>query len=348
MTDWRSLIRQFWIKWTHWEFWPFSILYIPVGFYYTWLSLKRGSFFFFTSANPSIEFGGMLGEKKSDIYPLIPELFLPKTKLFQENEREEALQFANELGYPVIAKPDIGERGTWVEKIADQQSLEKYVETCPVPFLIQEMINLPIELGVFYVRYPGSEQGKITSVVKKEFLEVMGDGTSTVGDLLSHDPRAMLQVDLKHHRLKNLLYKIPKKYETIRVESIGNHCRGTKFINAQNLISPELEKAFDRLSAMIAGFHFGRFDLRCQSVEDLQKLQNFKILELNGAGSEPGHIYQPGYPLLKAYRDINWHLATLAKISFQNKLLGHPYWSLTKGLKKLKEVREYNRILNAS
>ena len=348
MPDQLSPIKKWWIRWSNWEFWPFSFLYFPVGFYYTWLSLKRGSFFFFTAANPSIEFGGMMGEKKSDIYKLIPKKYLPVTKLFHKNESREAIEFANHLGYPVIAKPDIGERGTWVEKIKDQISLEKYIQDCPVPFLIQELVTYPVELGVFYVRFPGEKKGKISSIVEKAFLSVTGDGKSTIKTLLESNPRASLQVDMQHERITPLLDTIPPKGESVEIESIGNHCRGTRFLNSNARISKKLEEAFDQLVDQIPDFHFGRFDLRCQSIDDLEKLENFKILELNGAGAEPGHIYQPGYSLLKAYQDINWHLATLAAISYQNKRRGHHYWSLKHGMKKLSEVRQYNKILNAS
>lgn len=343
-----SPIKKWWIKWSNWEFWPFSFLYFPVGFYYTWLSIKRGSFFFFTAANPSIEFGGMMGEKKSDIYRLIPTEYLPQTKLFQKNEAKDAIEFAKKTGFPIIAKPDIGERGTWVEKLKNEDSLANYIRDCPVPFLIQEMITYPVELGVFYMRFPGEPKGRISSIVEKAFLSVVGDGKSTVKILLEKNPRASLQVDMSHERIAPLLDQVPPKNEVVEIESIGNHCRGTQFLNKNDRINSELEQAFDKIANQIPGFYFGRFDLRCKSTEDLANLKNFKILELNGAGAEPGHIYQPGYSLLRAYRDINWHLATLAKISYLNKLNGHPYWSLKEGMKKLREVREYNKLLNAS
>jgi len=343
-----SPIKKWWIRWTNWEFWPFSFLYFPVGFYYSWLSIKRRSLFFFTAANPSIEFGGMMGEKKSDIYHILPQKYLPKTKLIHHQEEQAALDFANEIGYPVIVKPDIGERGTWVEKINEESSLKKYFQECPVPFLIQELVTYPMELGVFYVRMPGKSKGKISSIVEKAFLTVSGDGQSSIKELLLKNPRASLQVDLQHQRIAPLLSQVPLKGESIEIESIGNHCRGTQFMNKSDRISQKLENAFDAIANEIPNFYFGRFDLRCQSMEDLIKLKHFKILELNGAGAEPGHIYQPGYPLLRAYRDIIWHLATLAEISYLNKQRGHTYWSFRQGIKKLGEVRRYNKLLNAS
>ncbi len=348
MSDQLSPIKKWWIKWSNWEFWPFSFLYFPVVFYFIWLAIKRRSFFFFTAANPSIEFGGMMGEKKSEIFKIIPQQYVPLTKLFQPNEAKTAIAFTQKTGYPVIAKPNIGERGRWVEKIVDQSALEKYMKTCPVPFLIQELVTYPLELGVFYVRLPGESHGKITSLVEKGFLAVTGDGQANVRKLLLSNPRASLQVDMGHDRIFHLLDLMPAEGERIEIESIGNHCRGTQFLNKNSRISRKLEKAFDEIADRIPDFYFGRFDLRCQSYEDLEKLKNFKILELNGAGAEPGHIYQPGYSLLRAYRDIIWHLATLADISYRNKQRGHQYWTLRQGMKKVGEIRQYNKLLNAS
>jgi len=75
------------------------------------------------------------------------------------------------------------------------------------------------------------------------------------------------------------------------LEPIGNHCRGTTFLNANDIIDEKLTKVFDSISNRIPGFYFGRYDLRCSSIEDLKKGKNVRIIELNGAGSEPDNIY---------------------------------------------------------
>lgn len=119
----------------------------------------------------------MMGEKKSEIFDQIPEKYLPKTVLIKKGDQEKAIRTAIEIGYPIIAKPDVGERGIWVKKVKDEKELEEYVNSCPVDFLLQELVNLPVELGVFYVKYP-NEKGRVTSIVRKEFLTVKGDGQS--------------------------------------------------------------------------------------------------------------------------------------------------------------------------
>lgn len=289
----------------------------------------------------------MFGERKSDIFKLIPGEHLPQTVLIARGDIERAAFSAEEIGFPLIAKPDIGERGIWVEKISDQTELQDYTKSCPVDFLLQEMVSYPMELGVFFVKKPG-EEGSVTSIVRKEFLQVEGDGKMKIMELLKRIDRAQLTADLNSDFLKTNGDRILNEGEKVLIEPIGNHCRGTKFLNDNKEINAEINEAFNKLADQIPDFYFGRIDLRCESYEDLRQLRNFKILELNGAGAEPGHIYQPGYPLWKAYRDIFWHLAVLSDISAQNRKRGHSYWSFRQGFSMWKSHRRYNRLLTNS
>lgn len=289
----------------------------------------------------------MIGERKSDIFEQIPEKYIPRTILVDQGDLERAAFEAEKVGFPLIAKPDVGERGNWVKKIHSQDELRKYVTQCPVAFLLQELVDLPIELGVFFVKYPG-KPGRVTSIVRKDFLSVVGDGLQTVRTLLEENTRALMTADLNSDYLQQVGSTVPEKGERILVEPIGNHCRGTRFLNDNHEIDSELDQAFEELSSQIPEFYFGRFDLKCQSYGDLKQLKNFKILELNGAGAEPAHVYQPGYPLWKAYRDILWHLSVLSDISALNKKRGHSYWSFKRGFKKWKAHKKYNRLLARS
>ncbi len=286
----------------------------------------------------------MVGEKKSEIFDLIPDQFIPKTVLIQKGDLEKAAYNAAQIGYPIIAKPDVGERGAWVKKISNQEELNEYVDSCPVNFLLQELVDYPIELGVFFIKYPGSK-GRVSSIVRKDFLSVIGDGDKTVNELLQNHIRAMMTADLDSDFIKLIGSIVPKKDEKMLIEPIGNHCRGTKFLSDNHEIDQELDDAFDHLSAQIPDFYFGRYDLKCASYSDLKKLENFKILELNGAGAEPAHIYQPGNSLFKAYRDILWHLSVLSDISRLNRKKGHSYWSFKRGYKKWRDHQRYNRLL---
>ncbi len=336
----------FWHRLTRWEYWPFGLLYIPVYFYFTWLAIKCRSFFFFTAANPGIHFGGMLGESKKEIFDLLPKENYPLTlKLSPDISLSQfrKLMEDNALTFPIILKPDIGERGWMVEKINNETDLENYLSKINVDFLIQEYVDYPIELGVFYYRYPDTPRGTISSIVQKDLLSVTGNGRKTVGELIHESPRARMQLEEVEKRNPEILEQVPRHGERIELVSIGNHCRGTTFLNGNHLISEKLIRVFDEISQKIEGFYFGRYDLRCTSVEDLYQGKNIKILELNGAGAEPGHIYQPGYPLMQAYRDIMHHLRVLAEIGSINRKNGIPFMSLRQGLREIRKIRKYNQ-----
>ena len=335
-----------WAKTFHWEFWPFSVFYFPIMFYWAWLSLKTRSFFFFTAVNPTIEFGGMLGESKDKIFKLIPDQYIPKTyKLNPSVDLESFLERLNleGLGYPFIVKPDIGERGWMVELIKTEKELSAYLNRVQVDFLVQEYVPYEVELGVFYYRYPNCDHGTVSSIVMKDMLSVTGDGERNIECLMQDDPRAKMHIEDFRIKKPELLERIPAFGEKVEINSIGNHSRGTTFLNGNHLINERLIKVIEKVSSQIDGFYFGRYDLRCRSLEDLYKGEHFKILELNGAGAEPAHIYQPGFSLIQAYKDIMHHLKVLADISRLNKKNGFPYYSFRQGLKEIIKIRKYNQ-----
>ena len=62
------------------------------------------------------------------------------------------------------------------------------------------------------------------------------------------------------------------------------------------------------LSALESGhFYYGRYDLKCTSVADLKAGKNIQILEFNGTGAEPNHIYDCGMHYTKALKIIASH-----------------------------------------
>lgn len=299
-----------WIKLTNWEFWPFNVFYFPIFCYAAWLMLKARSFFFFSASNPGIEYGGMLGESKMKIFEVLPNKYKPITLLLKPGitlKEFNDLLVKNELKYPFILKPDIGERGWMVKKISNQAQLSKYLDQIKVPFLLQEFIDWPVEMGVFYYRLPDEQNGKVTSIVLKEMMTVAGDGHTTVGELLLTNPRSVIAYKEIEKMSGEIFDYVPESGESVEVVPIGNHCLGTTFLNGNYYINDKINQAFDETAKTYPGFYFGRFDIRCESIDELEK-GNFLILELNGCGSEPGHIYHPGYPLFKAYKELIFHL----------------------------------------
>jgi hypothetical protein len=339
MSVWKKVFRSnFTIKLRHWEYWPFGIVQFPLFIYFGWLSLRSRSFFFFSASNPGIEMGGMFGESKFGILQKIPPQYVARSIYVSKNLSADAvlgILNRNNFSPPVIFKPDLGERGFMVKKIISKEEIELYIKKIKVDFIVQEFVDHPLEFGVFYSRNPKEENGMVTSVVTKEMLSVIGDGKSTLKELILNKDRAKLQWEKLKEVFNKELNRILPTGEKKELVSIGNHCLGTTFLNGNHLINAQLNSTFDKISKQIDGFYFGRFDLRCNSVEDLYK-GNVKIMELNGCGAEPAHIYQPGYSLFTALGELFDHWKTIYLISRENKKRGVPYVSF-------KEAKKYYR-----
>jgi hypothetical protein len=334
MSVWKKAKHSnFIIKLTSWEYWPFGIVQLPLFIYWFWLSLKARSIFFFSASNPGIAMGGMFGESKFDIIRRIPSQYVPTTILVEANtSKSEVLHLLHENNFslPVIFKPDLGERGYLVKKINNENEIDHYLQH-GVNFLIQKFVALPLEFGVFYTRFPNEGEGKVTSVVMKEMLSVTGDGSSSLKQLILKKDRAKLQWNkLKETYADRLLEVLPEE-QSIELVSIGNHALGTIFRDGSYLINEKLSATFDHISKQIDGFFFGRFDLRCESINDLYE-GKIKIMELNGCGAEPAHIYEPGYSLTKAVGVLFRHWRNIYIVASQNHSRGVPYISFKDGV----------------
>ncbi|NOX46086.1 MAG: hypothetical protein GXO89_03815 [Chlorobi bacterium] len=338
--------KAFFIKLSNWEYWPFYLVYIPIFLYWVYLGIKARSVLFFSAANPAIESGGMLGESKFNILEMLPGEFKPKTIFIHKDYSEgKILQLikANGINFPLIAKPDIGERGWMVEKLDNPEQLKKYINDAYFHFIIQDFIAHPLEFAIMYYRYPEEGKGIVNSVTIKEFLSVTGDGKSTVKELLNKNPRAILQIPVLNDVLGSELNNVVKKGEKRELMPIGNHCRGTKFINGNHLIDTKLMEAFDDINKTTPGIFFCRYDLKCTSIEDLKNGKNIKIMEINGVGSEPAHIYDPGFKLMDAYKALFNQWKTIYEISRINRKKGITYMTVKEATQTIRFLLNYKK-----
>lgn len=302
-------MKHWWTKWTVWEYFPWWLANVPVYGIYLWFALRARHFFFFSNVNPAIPLGGAMGESKKAILDLLPAHLKPATVFVPAGSAlsdVENLMRSAGIEFPVVAKPDIGERGFLVQKFDDAESLSGHLRRYHTDFLIQEFLSHPMEATVLFHRFPDSGGFGITSVCTKEFLHVTGDGISTVRELMHRTPRSAFQAERFEREQPDLMNRAPAAGEVLLLEPIGNHARGTKFLNANDLIGPDMIAAFERVCSEIEGVHFGRFDMKCASVEALCRGE-FWAMELNGVFADPAHVYDPEYGAFRAYRHYARH-----------------------------------------
>ncbi len=348
----KILYHPFFIRLFHWEFWPHHVVYAPVYLYGCWLCLRARSFFFFNTSNPSIINGGFLMESKKAIYDMIPEMYYPATLYFKAGtdpgEIIDTVQ-KQKLKFPLVGKPDIGMQGLSVKKLETEKEIQDYARDSKVDFLVQEFVPFNNEVGIFYYRYPGERKGHISGIVSKEFVSVTGDGVSTVMELLKKDKRYVLQLPVLKKTFGEQLQKVLEKGEEFMLVPYGNHVRGAKFVDASHLTDEQLTSSMDAVCRQVSGFYYGRLDIRFNTWEELREGKNFSIIELNGAGSEPTHIYDPRHSIFFAWKEIIRHLNILWKISRMNhQRLKKPYMKIRAGLKMFRENKQYVKLINGS
>ncbi len=316
---------------SHFEYWSAKTFYAPVLPYGLYLMFRARSLTYYTAVNPAIPLGGIMGESKIEILDKVAPQYLPKTLFFEKETAFETVLEKIKQGnfsFPIIVKPDVGERGNQVEKIHNEIQLKAHLESLAQnqsDFLVQEFIDYPLELGVLYYRYPDGSKSGISSLVRKEFLSLKGNGKNSVLELMQADERAARQIGRLSKKMGEIQHKILAEGETMLLEPIGNHSRGTKFLNENDKITKELIAVFDQITANIEGFYYGRFDMKVQSWEQLYKGEGIRILEINGVSSEPAHIYDPRNSLSYAYAAIMENMRIIYEISVQNHQKGIPY-----------------------
>jgi hypothetical protein len=321
LKKWQLDLKIAGIKLRNWEYWPMHVVYAPMYLYWFYLSSKAKSLFFFSAANPSRTNSGFAMEKKSDTYRFLPQQYYPKTIVCEPDTKAPALKTRleeNEIIFPVIAKPEMGERGTGVKLLPDLISLIAYSKSSSSDFLVQQYIDYPNEVGIFYHRIPNQKKGEITGIVGKEFLSVIGDGKSTLAELILKSDRHILQYANLKTTYANEFDKVLYLGENKLLVPFGNHCRGAKFVDLSHQIDEQLIHVIDNLCQQIPDFYFGRLDIKFANWEDFKKGEQFAVIELNGAASEPTHMYDPKHSIFFAWGEIKKHWDILYKISKYN------------------------------
>ncbi|MEO8024992.1 MAG: alpha/beta fold hydrolase [Bryobacteraceae bacterium] len=336
-----------WKRMRRWEFWPPYLTYPPVVFYILWLAIRFRGATVFTAANPGIPGGGFIGESKADILhhlegarewmPAFAEIGSGgiETRIAQI----QAFQEKYGIGYPIVLKPDAGQRGFGVAVVRSGPQVKAYLDRATGPLVVQEYVG-GVEYGVFYTRHPDEPRGRIFSITEKRMPVLSGDGVRTLEQLILDDDRAVCMADFYLRMNEKNAQRILGAGETVQLVELGTHALGSIFLDGIRHRTPELEHTVDRIAQNFEGFYFGRFDLRAPSEEDFRAGRNLKIIELNGVTSEATHIYDPAVTLRQSYRVLfaQWRIAF--EIGAQNRARGVP---VTGALTLMRNLLDFRR-----
>lgn len=319
------------------EFWPAPVFYFPVGLYYAWLALRFRGTTLPTAANPSIYSGGLIRESKSQILSLVPGaqrewiepfcMFVrPAANAPMESVMAGALETLRSAGlaFPIVAKPDKGQRGAGVQRLRTEADLRAYLEAFPphLEIMFQRLADLPGEAGVMYYRHPGTDHAAILSITMKEFPALTGDGARTVRELILADPRARILQHIYCARHAALLDRVLGPGERFPLVFAGNHAQGTIFKDGTHLATPALLERLHGIAAAMPDFYFGRFDIRFADLDAFLNGGDIHIVEINGAGAESTHIWDAKMTLGAAYGALFRQWRILFEIGAANRQRG--------------------------
>lgn len=318
-------------RYRRWEFWPQWLFYGPVVAWVLLLAVRYRGLATITACNPAIPDGGVVGESKAEILERLPDdCVIPHLRIMPAAETDPVRAVTQHMAsrgwtFPVVMKPDVGQRGTGVRLIRSAAALAEYLATASArsgAVLLQPFHEGPYEAGIFYCRLPGESCGRIVSITDKRFPVVVGDGTSTLRQLIEAHPRCRLQAPLfvaRHARVADL---IPARGERRQLAIAGNHAQGTTFRDGAHLWTMALEHRIDAIARHRPGFFIGRFDVRYRDVAAFKSGRDLAVVELNGATAEPTDIYDPENSLLTAYRGLFRQWALVFAVGAANRAHG--------------------------
>ena len=313
-----------------WEFWPTLPLYFPVLPVIILEGIRHRSLSLVTLVNPGMPSGGFVLDSKSAMlrslessgrvaaFDVIPRQLPTVERLLLLKEIMASLS----LTFPIVLKPDVGERGSGVLIARDSISCTRYLEKATEDIIVQTYIP-GVEYGVFYERFPDEKTGRITGITHKSVTLVTGDGRSTLERLILSDARAVAQAPVFLRIHEERLHEIIPEGENVSLNQIGTHSRGSLFLDACHEKTPEMERAIDVASRHFEGFYFGRYDLRCPSIDSLRSGDAFHIVEVNGVTSEPTHMYDPRHGVFYAWKCLAAQWTRAFRIAAINRDSGH-------------------------
>lgn len=274
---------------------------------------------FFAAVNPSLGNGGLYNYSKFEAQNHFPNANLPNTCLIHSEEDFNMILSrikSQNHHFPFIIKPDVGERGKGVKLIQNTEELDIYLNEHPSEaYLVQEFIKKSQEYGVFFLKNPVTGEFSIPSLTRKISLQVIGDGVSSISELIQNHPRAS--------RYQNLIQSsnptsIPMLDEVVKLSPMGNHCKGAVFLDYSAYISSEMVAAFERIFESVGGINYGRLDVKVDELSDLCDPEKIIILEVNGANAEPIHMYSPEKNYQEGLKTINSYFQKMGMMDKHN------------------------------
>lgn len=327
---------------------------VPMVLQWAWLGLRYRSLTLPSAANPAITAGGLVGDTKSEYFAAMgphararvaPFALLTVRGAPAVPDALAAMHGAG-LEFPVVAKPDLGWCGFGVRRLDDASALADYLARYPAgeTLMLQRYLDEPGEAGLFYIRHPGTACGQLLGILLRHYPQVIGDGIHTLDELVAEDDRLRCAFDRPHeHQCDFDPARVPAAGEVVRLSLIGSTRVGGRYEDGTALATPELLAAIEAIARDMPEFHVGRFDVRFATLADL-RAGRFTIMEVNGAGSEAVHAWDPKYSVRQVYAMVFAKQRVLFELGAANRRRGfRPIGALALARHHLRQQRLIKR-----
>jgi hypothetical protein len=307
---------------------PKKLLCVPLVLHWLYLAARYRSLTLPSCLNPRIETGGLAGESKSACLSQIGAAFAPWVAAWCRIAAGEDATLARKaagLDYPLIAKPDIGWCGYGVRRIDSDTALSDYADCVPAggAFILQRLVAAPHEAGLLYIRQPGALQGTLAAITLRHTPSVIGDGRCSIAALVAAEPRCRAHAATYAASIGEAGYqRVPASGERVVLTTIASLRIGARYEDASFRITPLLAARIDAIAGSMGDFHYGRFDVRFDSLAAL-RAGDFSIIEVNGAGSEAIQFWDPALPIGAAFRGVFAKQCEIFKLGDVMRRAGH-------------------------
>lgn len=338
------------------EFWPSWAMYLPVVVQSLAMAVRYRSLTLPLIANPELPLSGMVGVEKSRLLSRANEASQRYILDWFVHEKTAALASdqlshietdleRHQMTYPMVVKPDVGCRGSGVRLVKSREALAETLDQYPIGgrLMFQQLSSWEPEAGVFYVRKPSEPKGQIVSLALKYSPYVVGDGSSTLKELIERDSRAGQVSHLYFERHQDRLAEIIPKDEPYKLVFSASHCRGAIFRDAADHITEALTDKIDEILKGLPEFYYGRLDVKFKDIESLRAGETLEIVEINSASSESLHIWDRNTRFNEAVRSLLYQYRTLFQLGAENRQRGYKTPKLRSLLSAWKKERELTR-----
>lgn len=260
----------------------------------TCLRRRRSLVQLLLDANPDLALGGLpLASKLSRYGTNTP--FLPSLIIDEETSQTSLSSFLSNHTFPCILKPIFGNRSRGVQKVHSLADISSHAGEQPM--MLQPFVAAPNEYGINLARV-GSDV-KIYGLTEINLPAVWGNGQSTLVDLAETKYGPDIPYELPDPQ------SIPSENQYVPLQVARKHGKGSSYRDITGRVTSKLQAVCSEAAHQI-GLHFGRFDVKADSLDALQQ-GDFYIMETNGSFSLDLTIHDNRHSLATKTRRLRAH-----------------------------------------